>query len=292
MFNKYFGNYILAKKVITPEQLRQVLSEQKSVRVKLGVLAIDSGCMTAFQVDRVHKLQVLQDKRFGEIAITEGFLREDQLVELLSRQKTSQIMLGQILVDEGMLNYQQYENLLADYKKDSGFSDKEIEILKSNNTDAVVKLFLDTVRGEQAELFGEYVELFIRNVVRFIDSEVIIDKPYLADSYQYSNFASQEITGDRTIETGISAGEQVCIKFASIYAEEELKSVDEMVRDSIGEFMNSQNGLFVSNLFHKGINCDLKPQQFTQDGTVTQKKQLFVLPCELNFGKFDIIFNR
>jgi len=291
MFNKYFGNYILAKKVISPEQLRKVLSEQKSARVKLGVLAIESGCMTAFQVDRVHKLQVLQDKRFGEIAIGERFLREEQLEELLSRQKTSQIMLGQILVDEGMLSYQQYEDLLAAYKKDSGFSNAEIEILKSNNTDAIVKLFIATGEKGQAELFGEYIELFIRNIVRFIDSDVIIDKPYLTEDYSFANFASQQITGDRAIETGISGDEQVCARFASIYAEEELQKIDEMVRDSMGEFMNSQNGLFVSNLFHKGINCDLCPQQFIQNGSLSRKEQLFVLPCELGFGKIDILFN-
>lgn len=291
MFNKYFGNYILAKKVISPEQLRRVLAEQQSARVKLGVLAIESGYMTAFQVERVHKLQTLQDKRFGEIAIGERFMREEQLEELLSKQKTSQIMLGQILVDEGMLSYQQYEDLLAAYKKDSGFSNAEIEILKSNNTDAIVKLFIAAGEKGQAELFGEYIELFIRNIVRFIDSDVIIDKPYLTENYPFVNFASQRITGDRDIETGISADEQACVRFAAIYAEEELKEIDEMVRDSMGEFMNSQNGLFVSNLFHKGINCDLCPQQFIQNSSLSRKEQLFVLPCVLSFGKIDILFN-
>lgn len=291
MFNKYFGNYILAKKVISPEQLRQILAGQKSARVKLGVLAIESGYMTAFQVEWAHKMQVLHDKRFGEIAIEQGFLQDSQLQELLSRQKTSQIMIGQALVDEGFLSYQQYEDLFGQYKRDSGFSDKEIEAIKSNDTDAIVRLFIDSAKESGTELFGEYIELFIRNIVRFIDSEVAVDKPFRADSYLCKNFASQQITGDRIIETGISAADRVSIRFASIYAEEELSTVGEMVEDAMGEFMNSQNGLFVSNLFHKNIKCNLSPQQFSKEGHVTAKEQLIILPCELSFGKLDIVFN-
>lgn len=291
MFNKYFGNYILTQKVLTPEQLKNVLLQQESTRVKLGILAIDSGCMTAFQVNRVHKLQTLQDKRFGEIAISEGFLTEDRLIELLDRQKTSEIMLGQVLVDDGLLDYEQYEALLANYKKDSGFSDQEIEILKSNDTDAIVGLFIDMEKTGVVELFSEYIELFIRNIVRFVYRDVIISKPYQADTYSFEHYAGQQITGAHAIDTGISADTRVFAEFAGIYAEESLTGVDEIAKDALGEFMNSQNGLFVSNLYHKNIHCDLVPQQYQANHTIKKRNRLFVMPCELSFGKIEIVFN-
>jgi len=291
MFNKYFGNYILTRKILTPGQLKQVLSKQASIRVKLGILAIEAGVMTSFQVNRVHKLQTLQDRRFGEIAVSEGFLTEDMLSELLDRQKTSQITLGQILVDEGLLDYGEYETLLADYQKDAGFSDQEIQILKSNNTDAIVSLFIDMEKTGVVKLFSEYIELFVRNIIRFIDRDVIISKPYQADTYCFKHYAGQQITGDHAISTGISADDPVFTKFASIYAQESLTGVDEMARDAMGEFMNSQNGLFVSNLYHKNINCDLAPQQYQTNSTIEKRNQLFVAPCELSFGKIEIVFN-
>ena len=291
MFNKYFGSYILTKNVLTPEQLKQVLSKQESSRVKLGILAIEAGVMTAFQVNRVHKLQSLQDQRFGEIAISEGFLTQETLTALLDRQKTSQVMLGQILVDEGMLDYGAYESLLADYKKDSGFSDREIEILKGNNTDAIVNLFIDMEETAVVRLFSEYVELFVRNIVRFIDREIIIAKPYQAETYAFDHYAGQNILGDHLIETGISADGPTFSKFAEIYAEEPVPEVDETAKDALGEFMNSQNGLFVSNLYHKNINCDLAPQQYRGKGQIDRRNQLFVMPCELSFGSIDILFN-
>lgn len=87
MFNQYFGNYLLEKNLIKPEELRMVLAQQQSVKVKLGVLAIDAGYMNAEQVDKIHKLQAAKDKRFGELAIEEGYLIENQVVELLNAQK-------------------------------------------------------------------------------------------------------------------------------------------------------------------------------------------------------------
>ncbi len=290
MFNRYFGNYILQKKIITPEQLKRVLSEQKSERVKLGVLAIEAGYMTALQVESVHKLQVIQDKRFGEIAIAEGLMDEETLMTLLNKQKTSQVMLGQILVDEELVSYEDYERLLTDYKKDSGFSDEEIEILKSNNTDDIVSLIINIEQTDEVEFFAEYVELFLRNIVRFIDRDIIIEKPSTTTDYDYRHYACQNIIGDHSMETGIAADDEVFAKFASIYAEEELEEIAEMA-DAVGEFMNSQNGLFISNLYHNQINCDLEPQKYLSEGMLTPRNRLLVVPCEVSFGKFDIIFN-
>jgi CheY-specific phosphatase CheX len=293
MFNKYFGNYILSRKIFNIEQIKSVLAKQQAARPKLGVLAIESGYLTAFQVDRVHRLQVLHDKRFGELAIAEGYLDERQLEELLNKQKTSQVLLGQILVDEGLLTYDGYESLLKDYKKDSGFSDLEIDILKRSHADEVVNLFVkEDGTGPVVELFKEYVELFIRNLVRFIDSDVILDWAYSVANYESEGMAVQEIVGDHRIETGLAGQDEVLVRFASIYAGETLSSLDDLAKDALGEFMNSQNGLFVSNLYHKNINCNLNPQHFMNRTNIRQRGRLYVLPCQLSFGKITIIFNR
>jgi len=293
MFNKYFGNFILRKKILNNEQIKDILSKQQSARAKLGVLAIESGYMTAFQVNRTHKLQTLHDKKFGEIAVGEGYLQDNQLTELLTKQKTSQVLLGQILVDEEMLTYEGYETLLADYKKESGFTEHEIEILKNNNTDDIVSLFIrDDVNSQVIELYTEYIELFVRNIVRFIDTDIILEKAYSVPSYQCKGLATQEIIGDYRIETGIAAEDEILIRFASIYAEEKLTSLDDLAKDALGEFMNSQNGLFVSNLYHKNINCNLNPQQFIYDANIQQRERLLVFPCTLSFGTINIIFNR
>lgn len=47
MFSQYFGQYLLNEKYLTAEQLKASLEYQQSVRLKLGVLAINAGYMNA-----------------------------------------------------------------------------------------------------------------------------------------------------------------------------------------------------------------------------------------------------
>ncbi len=291
MYNKYFGNYLLKKQIISPEQLKEVLRAQESTRVKLGVLAIESGLMNASQVKRIHQEQMTKDMRFGDIAVGAGYMTESQLLELLKKQRESHVLLGQILVDQEILSYESYERLLEKYKKDSGFTERELEILKSNNTDQIVGMMLENLEKPNEGVFKEYIELFIRNIVRFIDSEVIIEKPYVTDNYSYDYFAFQKIIGEHDILTGILTDEASAVKFAAIYAEEPIETMDALAKDSLGEFMNCQNGLFISNLYHKSVKCDLEPQMISHDGILKAKNQLIIVPCQLNFGKIEIVFN-
>jgi hypothetical protein len=145
MFNQYFGNYLLEKKIIRPEELRQVLEEQKSVRVKLGVLAIDSGYMNAAQVDHIHKLQAVRDQKFGELALEEGYLTPGQLEGLLHVQKRSNVLLGQILIEKGLFSFEKYQEVMRQYRQDSRLTDEEIEALKNSDVKKIAETFLKTL---------------------------------------------------------------------------------------------------------------------------------------------------
>ena len=54
MYSQYFGNYLLNKGLISPEQLTDALEYQRSVRLKLGVIAVNAGYMTPSQVEEIH----------------------------------------------------------------------------------------------------------------------------------------------------------------------------------------------------------------------------------------------
>ena len=93
MFTQFFGSYLLNRKIVSPANLRVALEKKDTTRVKLGVLAINAGYMTAKQVDAVHKKQATVDKRIGDIAVDMGYLTEAQVEELLSRHKTGCLLL-------------------------------------------------------------------------------------------------------------------------------------------------------------------------------------------------------
>ena len=291
MFNQYFGNYLLEKKIITGEQLKDVLEAQKAIRVKLGVLAIDFGYMSAEQVNSVIRMQTIKDSRFGELAIEEGYLTEEKLEELLHSQKKSNVLLGQGLIDKGYFTFEKYEDVLIKYKEDSRFTSEEIAILKNNDIDKIVSMFFKVEDNLNKETYYEYLELFIRNLIRFVDGEIMLEKSEMISSYDYKYIAMQQIQGPLHIFTGFAGDEKTMAKFASIYAEEECAEMNDMAKDSLGEFINCQNGLFLSNLSNVGMELELCPQEIREKGKIVSVEKMYKIPCHLSFGKIDIIIS-
>ncbi|MBC3887949.1 hypothetical protein GH810_06455 [Acetobacterium paludosum] len=290
MFNQYFGNYLLEKKLIKPEELRMVLAEQKSDKVKLGVLAIDSGYMNAAQVNKIHRIQAAKDRKFGELAIEEGYLTENQLDELLNAQKKSNSLLGQILIDKGFFSLEKYEKVLAQYREDAQLTSDEIQALKNNDITEIAEIFLKTLSAQQDRIPREYFELFLRNIVRFIDDEIRMEPAVTVESYPFDYLVTQGIEGKYPFFSGFAASETVLTRFAAIYAEEELAELDALAKDSLGEFLNCHNGLFLSELAHKGIELDLQVAEVKAAGIVNPAGKLYIIPCHLSFGQIDFIF--
>lgn len=290
MFNQYFGNYLLEKKLIKPEELRMVLAEQKSVKVKLGVLAIDAGYMKAEQVDKIHQLQTAKDKKFGELAIEAAYLSEIQLTELLNAQKKSNSLLGQVLIEKGLFSLEQYETVLSQYRADSQLSSDELKALENNDVTQIAEIFLKTLADDQDRIPRQYFELFLRNIVRFIDDEIRMEMAVMVDSYRFDYLVTQGTMGDYCFFSGFAASEAVLVQFAAIYAEEPLSEMNELAIDALGEFMNCHNGLFLSQLAHKGIELDLLLTEVKEAGTITPTGALYVIPCYLSFGRIDFLY--
>ena len=49
------GNYLIENQLLTTEQLRDLVREQRKVRVKLGLIAVAEGLMTQEEADKVKR---------------------------------------------------------------------------------------------------------------------------------------------------------------------------------------------------------------------------------------------
>lgn len=290
MFNQYFGSYLLEKKILKPEELRQVLAEQKAVKVKLGVLAIEAGLMNAAQVEQVHKLQAVKDRKFGELAIEAAYLNEDQLAMLLQAQKKSNVLLGQALIEKGLFSFEKYEDVLLQYRQDTGLSAAEIQALKNSDLEKIAEIFLKDLPEEDKALIRDYFELFLKNIVRFVTGDFRLEEAREITSYQYDYLVTQKIGDNFRLFSGFAATEAILAGFASLYTQEELTALDEMARDALVEFLNCHNGLFISHLSHQGIEADLYPGEVKVNGTVRSAGKLYRIPCHLSLGSIDFIF--
>jgi hypothetical protein len=286
MFSQFFGNYLRKRGCITLEQMREVLSLQDSVRVKLGVLAIDAGYMNAAQVEEVHNRQSKIDKRFGEIAIDMGILDEEKLSLLLGQQNKRHLFISQALIDKGIMTFETFESYLEDYKKESGLSAKEFEALKTNDIDAVTQALVHLPELGDAKMYVDYFALFVRNLVRFIDDHILLEQARKIYVEEFDCLIHQEIEGRYKFFTGVAGAESAMAEFASRFAKMAVSGMDEVARDSLGEFMNVHNGLFLSKLSNEWVELELLPPEFKHSGSLKSVGVAYAIPFALPFGSF------
>jgi hypothetical protein len=286
MFSQYFGHYLLNHELITREQLADVLEYQKSVHVKFGVIAVDEDFMTPSQVEEVHEKQKQVDKRFGEIAIELGYLSDDQVEVLISKQKQKHLFLAQALVDRGYMTIEQFSQALNQYKKENSLSDDQFEELKSGSIEALVEnLLVD----DNKSIYGKYVTLFAKNVIRFIDDQVHLEVSNAEVVQQDKWLVHQEILGESPLFTAITANEEVFLHIASKHAEEELTEVDELAKASVSEFLNLTNGIYLVNMSNWGVELNMKPQAISENAKVSG--ELTCIKVHTSFGSFQLLLS-
>ncbi len=289
MFTQFFGNYLLRKQLVSPEQLSEALQLQKNTRLKLGVLAINAGLMTADQVERAHDRQQRADKRIGDVMVEMGFLTKDQVEELLKTQPTGHLLLGQTLVDKGYMTNAQFENALKDYKEENSLSDSDINDANEIAAKKLVAGFYKISGGEDSDHAVNYVSLIFKNLIRFIGDDFTPMDPF-ALSEPIRNVVLQNISGSINMTTLIYAEKTALIAFASRFAKEELSDDGEYTQACVSEFINLHNGLFAVNLSNDtGKELQLEPQNYYETMDVNGLSKACVVPVNYPFGTINFV---
>lgn len=285
MFAQFIGKYLISNNLISKEQFVEILEEQNSSRVKLGLIAVSEKMLTQAQADKINMLQSTMDKRFGDIAVEQGLLTDEQVGTLLKLQGNAYLKFIQTLVDKGIMTLEQIEKFLSDYKNANDLSFEDIESLKSDDIDRIINVFIKTGNKH----YDEYIGLMIRNIVRFIDSSISFGSPVSTTTYKAHKLGSQCIKGDLNIFAGFSGNDNNLLTIANAYAKEEFPAVDEDAYDSVCEFINCVNGLFASKLSNEDVDVDMLPPVSYDDVTLKSDNNFYVVPIKINMVDVDLV---
>jgi CheY-specific phosphatase CheX len=291
MFTQYFGNYLFEAKILTREQFKEALQQIANKRAKLGVLAIEANYMTPTQVESTHALQLQIDKKFGEIAIEKGYLTSEQLETLLSRQSSPFSVFSQVMIDQGYLTYTQLSENLVGYRNKCGMSEENFTRFKSGDIVPLIeKIVLNKVGNKQREVVVmSYIEVFMKNVMRFINENITIDEIETVSSIQSEWIASQKMTGTQNIITSYGGSEEAMIYFSTGFSKKIFTKLDAMSRDILGEFLNCSNGIFIANIAAHGLNLDLEPQYVTSDTNIAQSQDMLRISFSIENYPYQLV---
>lgn len=285
MFTQFFGNYLLNQKLVTPEQLVDAMQEKNNTRMKLGVLAINAGYMTASQVERVHELQSKMDKRIGDIAVELGYMTEEQVMELLHAQPLGYLLLGQAIVDKGYMTNSDFEAAINSYKEKYSLTDEDIANNVDTKIDNLISSLCDFTKTSNPALYEEFVSLLMNNLVRFVGDDFTPLQPeYSINSTSFKS-TSQNINGEFNMSTKIFADESTLIEFACRYSGEDINELNEYVEASGQDFINLHNGLFTVNVSNnQQMELTLTPPTPLVELTPSEVNNCLILPFQYPFG--------
>ncbi len=289
MFSQYFGHYLLNKGLVTPEQLADALEYQRSVHLKLGVIAINAGYMTSAQVEQIHSMQKRVDKRFGELAIENGYITEGMLSDMLSTQKQGHLMLGQALIDRKYFTMEQLQEALDNYKKENGISSRQFNVVRNDDAQEIEQIFQNYGETLLAKTYSDYVTLLIKNIIRFIDDNPTVEINQLKTDITSEWYTWQEILGKLAIHTAIGCASKEFVTFAAKFAQEDITEPDELAQASVGEFLNLHNGIFLVNMSNNGVELEMQPQMVAENYTFSNPGKAYVISCHMTWGKVDVI---
>ncbi len=273
MISYLLGNYLVEEGFMTEEQLSHVISVQEKIRVKLGLIAVSEGMLTLNQADTINRLQQTMDKRFGDIAVEKGYLTEAQVGSLLKMQGNEYLTFAQTLVDEGIISMDKIQLVLRSYQVENGFTNTELEAIKSGEIDKIVPLFLP----QGAEAYEEIVTVALKTIVRCIDRHAYPMCGSLVNTADLVKPVSQVLDGTEPWKVGFSDDKGGLCCLASGFAKEEFTVVDEDVQDAVGELLNCISGLFATSQSNKGITLELMPPEMGEDATVSGD-EILVMP--------------
>lgn len=285
MFGLYFGDYLLKKGKISHSLLMDVLRQQDTSHIKLGLIAVAEKLLTSKQAEELNELQKHEDRRFGDIAIEKGYLKREDVEYLLKLQGNPYIKFVQALTEKNIMTLEQIEEALEEFKKDNGFSDADLVALKSGDIDRIIPLFVKT----SVPFAGECISLAIRNIVRFANSNIMLKKSYTVREYSFPSLAYQQLVGLHNIFVAFAGEDEALLSIASPFAKMEFEAMDEDAFDSVCEFINCSNGLFASKLSRENIHIDMTPPNYAQNKALKCDGNIYVVPIIINGKQTDLL---
>lgn len=285
MFGQLFGEFLTKKSIITISQFEEVCKLQNSTQVKLGFIAVSEKLLTREQADDINHLQTTMDKRFGDIAVEKGYLSDADVHHLLNIQGNSYFGFVQSIINLGFLSLEEVEEHLNTYKKENNFSNSDMEAIKSGDIDRILPIFVSVQSPNYMNLIG----LALRNIIRFIDNHIRIEKGYYTKEYQFEHFVYQTMNGKHQVISGFASKDNGLLTIANPFAKETFDQIDEDSIDAVAEFINCINGLFAAKLSNEDIEIDMLPPLSSSNAAIKTTDELYVIPIFIQNKQVDFI---
>ena len=285
MISGIVGRYLLKRELLTPKQLEIAILEQGQVRVKLGLIAVAEGLMTQEETEKVHRLQTVTDKRFGDIAVEKGYLTREDVEMLLHKQENAYLAFAQVLENHRLMTMEELEQYMLDFQTDYNLTLMDIEDLKSDDIDRILPLFMPIGCEKYLNIAGSA----LRMLSRCIDTEIYLEKAFVADRCAADNGAVQMVEGEPGFSSGIFGKGNSLLAAVSAFEKKKYTEVNEESMNAAGELLNCLYSFYARNLSQGGAYIRLRQPEYSVSISGAAGEEMLVLPVYIQGERTDMV---
>lgn len=273
MGNRYFSQYLLNAGVLDAGNISDVMPKSAHAVPQLHILAMQQHLLSESQVE---ELSTADDvvKTLEEAKM----LSDAQIESLKNTVPGRDARVAQTLLDEHIADLKTIERCFREYDND------ELHPIK----DAVKKIVSKYEEmNPVADIYGEYTEMFVGALQRFMNTDAVVLTEATDLDFAGTRIVSQRMGGQLSLAVAVLAQNQMFLEMARRYSGEDLTELDELAEDSLAEFINVLNGLYIVNLSGRDLDMDLDMPRSGQDVGPTASN-LIAMRMVTDFGSFVI----
>ena len=271
MGNRYFSQYLLNTGVLESSNIGYVMPKSAHAVPQLHVLAVQKGLLSETQID-----ELASSDDAAKALVDKAFLSNDQMEFLKNENPDRAARIAQVLLNEK----------LADIKTlNQCFRESDPENIHPV-VDAVKKIVssYDDL-NPVGEAYGKYAEMFIGALQRFMDTDAVVltepAEPVIEDSL----IVSQSMGGALSVSAAILTNEESFLEMANRYSGERFENIDELAEDSLTEFVNVINGLYIVEQSGQNVDMDLDTPKIGRN-SCPMASSLVAMRIVADFGSF------
>lgn len=276
---KFFGQFLLERNVITPQQLLEAVEFQETKNLKFGAYAVLKGYLTNDEVKRVLDEQKRIDMPFGELAVKLKLLTASQVEELLTLQKNDHILLGEALLQKGFLTNDSLQ--------------REIELFLVDQRQYIPGEVMFPKEVKNPLLIRDFVDLTQKMLMRIAHIKVKADVgtlgyrvPKQADVIVFTRL-SGSYTYDYTIATSYPVAGKIT---SGMLGQNAFGEPREVILDGVKEFCNIVCGNLMAKMGMRGKNLSLgAPQEVSSSHGIPQNRKAITFSLRSTEGDINLI---
>lgn len=247
---KFFGQFLVEKRVVSREVLLQAIELQESTNLSFGATSLAMGLLTEADIEKVHNAQRSEDLRFGDMAVKLGLLTAEQMLEVLARQKNTHLYIGEALVKIGGLQANDLPKYLDEFKADQAQYVTDTVMIPAGVAETKI---WEMVVDLSHKMLTRVALLVFRSEPCFLDDQVPAMDVYAAMDF------SGDISGRYLM--GVTAATQEKISKAILKESNVDNEPKEVLDDTVMEFVNVVMGNIAAKAAQSGKTIEISPPE-------------------------------